>query len=279
MSDDRFVIRTPNGVVFTYGNPVKCPERGIDYQNFDFVARARSVDCLSDPKKLSVGEMLDALTVLEQIPTAWRSTFPVVNDQCVRRKALLRASPGFAAFTDWQEGARLHRLTPVEAAREFLIRLGEKTGRLSRELRLMPLLDAVRLLSQPKAAPGPAKAPPPLGDEQTAASPARPHRGDGQAAAADASGTVAPPPTALPQSLDSRAVGFAHEMLEKGGWINVAEVARRLGLKDRTKLYRSCPGFLALVKTDRQSNRDRKAGFRRGSKDRQTGRIECADDR
>jgi hypothetical protein len=84
-------------------------------------------------------------------------------------------------------------------------------------------------------------------------------------------------PTAFPQSLDSRAVGIAHEMLEKDGSINIAEVARRLGV-DRTKLYRSCPAFLAMARTDRQSNHDRKAGFHRGSKDRQTGRVECADE-
>jgi hypothetical protein len=88
---------------------------------------------------------------------------------------------------------------------------------------------------------------------------------------------VAPPPPTFPQSLDSRAVGIAHEMLQKGDPINIAEVARRLGV-DRTKLYRCCPGFQRVVEVDRQSNRDRKAGFRRGSKDRETGRIECADD-
>jgi hypothetical protein len=44
------------------------------------------------------------------------------------------------------------------------------------------------------------------------------------------------PGPAAPQSLDRRAVGFAHEMLAKGKGINVAEVARWLGC-ERTKLY------------------------------------------
>jgi hypothetical protein len=112
------------------------------------------------------------------------------------------------------------------------------------------------------------------------ANPAAPPRGPEPAAIA-----AGPPPspsspveltTALPQSLDSRAVGIAHELLEKDGSINVSEVARRL-VVERTKLYR-CKGFMALVNADRQSNHDRKAGFRRGSKNRETGRIECADD-
>jgi hypothetical protein len=82
---------------------------------------------------------------------------------------------------------------------------------------------------------------------------------------------------AWPQNLDSQAVGIAHEMLEQDGWINVSEVARRLDV-ERTKLYRHCPAFKAMVATDHQSNRDRQKRFHRGWKDRETGRVECADD-
>jgi hypothetical protein len=82
---------------------------------------------------------------------------------------------------------------------------------------------------------------------------------------------------AWPQNLDSRAVGVAHEMLGKDGWINVSEVARRLGV-ERTALYRDCPAFRALRARDRQARDDRRKEFPSGSKDRASGRVECADD-
>jgi hypothetical protein len=103
-----------------------------------------------------------------------------------------------------------------------------------------------------------------------------------QAAAAPASGTEARPPSdsatvSWPKGLDSQAVGIAHEMLEKDGWINVAEVARRLG-EERTKLYRSCPAFSAMVRADRQAKTDRKAEYLDGPKHHRSRRQKCASD-
>ena len=85
-----------------------------------------------------------------------------------------------------------------------------------------------------------------------------------------------PQPTkipAVPNCLDSRAVGFAHEMIQAGRGINVAEVARSLGC-DRTKMY-SLPGFRALVKQDRASREAAKARRPRGTKDRDTRTLEA----
>jgi hypothetical protein len=83
-------------------------------------------------------------------------------------------------------------------------------------------------------------------------------------------------PGPLPQGLESRAVGLGHEMLKRLGWINVTEVARRLGV-ERTKLYR-CTAFNALRLADRQQRQDRKSRYPKGSKDPYTGRTECASD-
>jgi len=109
-----------------------------------------------------------------------------------RRDAVPSKSPGWKAFLDWQAGphrrsrpispvvkavldlhARILRRSLDEAADEFRIQLGERTGKLTHEIESMPLLDAVRLLDRslaPEAASAPA-APPPPGD-RTPAGPA-----------------------------------------------------------------------------------------------------------
>ena len=78
----------------------------------------------------------------------------------------------------------------------------------------------------------------------------------------------------MPISLDSRAVGLAHEFFQAGKPINVAEVARMLGV-ERTKLYRGCPGFQAMVTQDRASAERAKKRRPRGSKDGETGQVEA----
>jgi hypothetical protein len=80
-------------------------------------------------------------------------------------------------------------------------------------------------------------------------------------------------PGTWPKSLDSKAVGIAHELLKVDGWINVAEVARRLN-EERTKLYRQCPTFMAMVEKDRASGEAAKSRRPRGSKDPKTGTVE-----
>jgi hypothetical protein len=90
--------------------------------------------------------------------------------------------------------------------------------------------------------------------------------------------TQSPAKPAWPKSLDSRAVGVAHEMLQRDGSVNVAEVARRLRV-ERTKLYRQCPAFKALVDRDRASREAAKSHRPRGWKDGDTGTLEgCAAD-
>jgi hypothetical protein len=76
-----------------------------------------------------------------------------------------------------------------------------------------------------------------------------------------------------PQSLDSRAVGLAHEILAEGRAIIVAEVARKLG-KERTSLY-DLPGFRALLEQDRASRDAAKQRRPRGTCDRLTGSVEA----
>jgi len=66
-------------------------------------------------------------------------------------------------------------------------------------------------------------------------------------------------------------------MLEEEGWINVAEVARRLEVS-RTKLYRRCRAFKGMVDTERQAKMDRKARYLSGPRDRRARRPECADE-
>jgi hypothetical protein len=88
--------------------------------------------------------------------------------------------------------ARLLRRSLVEAADDFLIQLEERTGKPTREIEPMPLLDAVRLLDR-SLAPEATDRPAPLTQgETTAAGADGSPRGDRQAAAADASATAAP---------------------------------------------------------------------------------------
>ncbi len=82
-----------------------------------------------------------------------------------------------------------------------------------------------------------------------------------------------PEAPAVPQSLDSRAVGFAHEMISKDNTINVSEVARLLEC-DRAKPY-DLPGFMALVKQDRASKEAAKKRRPRGAKDKRTRTVEA----
>jgi hypothetical protein len=95
-----------------------------------------------------------------------------------------------------------------------------------------------------------------------------------------AAGIETPPRDIPPQSLESRALGIAHETWAREGTVNVAGVARRLGVS-RDKLYR-CPNFCSLVRMSRQLNDDAKLRYPRGSKDRKTGTVEafgeCADE-
>lgn len=82
-----------------------------------------------------------------------------------------------------------------------------------------------------------------------------------------------PDRSSVPGSMDSRAVGFAHEMLSKKKRINVSEIARLLEV-ERTSLY-DLPGFHSLVKQDRASRKRDKGRWPKGTKDRKTRTIEA----
>lgn len=81
---------------------------------------------------------------------------------------------------------------------------------------------------------------------------------------------------AAPEDLDSRAVGFAHQAMNRGESINVSQIAKELGC-ERTKLY-DLPGFRALVDKNRADRDAAKKSRPRGSKDRKTGNMEAWDD-
>jgi hypothetical protein len=80
-----------------------------------------------------------------------------IEYQRILIEEVLLKSKGWAAFLEWKAHARLQRRSMAEAAEEFLIRLGEHTGKSDRELESMVLSDTVRLLIDQQAAPaGPA---------------------------------------------------------------------------------------------------------------------------
>jgi hypothetical protein len=162
-----FVIRTPNGTVFTYGNAAAAHKIDIDAMATDHIAEARRVDPMPEPEAITVGEMIDFITFIarasQEFP--YLLAMPEVGQQCNRREMVLSASPGWKAFQEWRD-IEHHRKTPLEAANELLALLVGRFRKPSKELRLMPLLDAFYLLGQPETASPPAAA---ERDEQTAA--------------------------------------------------------------------------------------------------------------
>jgi hypothetical protein len=169
MSEDPEVIRGPHGFRFTYSpttlpasqepeaiDPEKHPEWVTLVEDLRReslrMEEARQADPMPDPGALTVGELIKFITFLSRTPTEWLAT-PIIGQQCNRREVVLLASPGWKAFLDWKDRARLHRLSRVEAAEALLNLVGERTGKLTREIESMPLLDAVRLLEQPAAPP------------------------------------------------------------------------------------------------------------------------------
>ncbi len=186
---------------------------------------------------------------------------------------LYRLSTGLWVREDFRELPREVGLPGAaqwfkEAGTYFVLAPGENQWKLEPKVGLPDILRRDREAANPAAL-----AVLPATGESTPAAGAR---------ATAAAGIEAPPPRrredpSWPQSLDSRAMGVAHEMMDVQGWINVAEVARRLGVT-RTKLYRRCPAFKALLAVDRQVKMDRKAKYWSGPRDRRARRSECADE-
>jgi hypothetical protein len=165
--DDPTIVRGPHGVTFKYTNPPETagqqPEDFDPAKHPEWVARveenlrnesrmeeARRVDPMPDPETITVGEMIDFLTFIARTPHD-RLAVPEIGQMYLRRNMVLSASPGWKAFEHWRD-IEHHRKRPPEAANELLALLVERLRKPSRELRLMPLLDAVRLIDQPEAA-------------------------------------------------------------------------------------------------------------------------------
>jgi hypothetical protein len=207
------VIQAPGGFSFTY-SPTTLPtsQEPEDVsnrpewiawadelqRNEKRMADARRVDPMPDPEKISVGEMIDFITFVARTPQAWLA-IPEIGQQYIRRNSVLSASPGWKAFQEWRD-IEHHRKTPLEAANELLALLVDRQRRKSDELRLMPLLEAVRLLSQPAAA-----------------SPPTPTRENERADAAPASGTETPAanPSKAPEGKLDAAVASWTEAADK----------------------------------------------------------------
>jgi hypothetical protein len=175
MSDGPEVIRGPHGVSFTYSpttlpasqepevfDPSKHPEWVARMEEMHreglLMEEARRSDQMPDPDALTVGQMIDFITFLSRTPMEWLAN-PIIGQKYNRRDVVLLASPGWKAFLDWKDRARLHRRSRLEAAEELLNLVGERTGKLTREMRSTPLMEAVRLLDQPEAPAGPSADP------------------------------------------------------------------------------------------------------------------------
>jgi len=139
---------------------------------------------MPDPQRITVGEMIDFVTLIDRTPQDWLA-MPEIGQMVIRREKVLSASPGWRAFNDWKD-VEHHRKTPLEAAKELLALLVERLRKPSEQLRLMPLLAAVRLLGQLDAA-GPPDAPNASGTDVTkfTGEKSQPH-------SADLSGSVTP---------------------------------------------------------------------------------------
>jgi hypothetical protein len=129
------------------------------------LAEARARDPLPDPDRLTVGEMMDVLRVMEGA-YALIGTSKIFFEQYHRRERLLGENPGFKAFKRWANSV-LGTHPTSEAAEEFLSRLARQIQGTFEEAREMRLLDAVELLSPSRTAGLPSDLPP--GGESAAA--------------------------------------------------------------------------------------------------------------
>ena len=241
VSDDPEVIRGPHGFSFTYSpttlpasqepeafDPSKHPEWIARIEEFQRVGlemeRARLADPMPDPDVLTVGEMIKFITFLSRTPMEWLAN-PIIGQQYNRRDVVLLASPGWKAFLDWKDRARLHRLSRLEAAERLRDEVGERTAMLTREIESMPLMDAVRLLEQPGNPAGPTGPSPsgnrglgrpsghrrPMGSRPPPNRPGR-LRDECQAAGVKARGSLAPPSLEAPDLVTlNQAAGLVHK--------------------------------------------------------------------
>jgi hypothetical protein len=207
------------------------------------LAEARARDPLPDPDRLTVGETMAALRVMEGA-YALIGTSKIFFEQYHRRRELLDESPGFKVFRRWASSV-LGTHPTSEAAEAFLSRLARRIEGTFDEGRGMRLMDAVELLH-----PSPSAGPPPEGTE--APGPAAP-AGDLDPRP-DAPRTEAPPSNRkIPRgSLDERAT----IELKKNPSLTYAQLASILECRPGTlRDRRKCP-LLAIARALIKAERD-----------------------
>jgi hypothetical protein len=131
--------------------------------NESMMAEARRVDPMPDPNAITVGQTIDFVDLIARTPQGWLAK-PEIGQMIMRRELVLSASAGWKAFKKWSD-IEHHRKTPLEAAKELLALLVDRLRRPPDELRLMPLLEAVRLICQPEAAGRPPSGTNPIAEQ------------------------------------------------------------------------------------------------------------------
>jgi hypothetical protein len=162
---DPFVIRTPNGTLFSYGNAAAAQKIDVDAQQLelDEIEFART-EPLPNPATLTVGDMIKAFTFLSRTPPEWRKQ-PAIGQMLLRREMMLSASAGWRAFEKWVQRKHGCHVT-IEIAQAFRGELCRLLGKDFDEIEAIPLLESVHQLEHPESARPPA---PPREDEQPAA--------------------------------------------------------------------------------------------------------------
>lgn len=143
MSDDTFIVRTPDGIVMGYGDVAKAKKLDVEAATIDPITELRRADRLPDPASLTVGDVADALAFMAR----WGDQTPnlPIRDAVIRRDALLGASPGFAILRGWLQ-ANLGVNPSTEAMQVVISDLAKKLRKPFDAVRSIPLTDAVKLL-------------------------------------------------------------------------------------------------------------------------------------
>jgi hypothetical protein len=165
---DPFVLRAPNGTLFSYGNAGAAHKIDVDARQleFDEIEFART-EPLPNPATLTVGDMIKVFTVLSSAPPDWRKQ-PAIGQMLLRREMLLSASPGWRAFEKWVQRKHGCYVT-IKIAQDFRGELCRLLGKDFDAIEALPLLESAHQLEHSETARPPA---PPREDEQAAAAPA-----------------------------------------------------------------------------------------------------------
>lgn len=137
------VIRTPSGVVTSYGGITEETKLDLDAATADPVSEMRRTDRLPDPASLTVGDVSDALLAIKQM--APMAPLPPIRDAILRRDAMLGASPGFASLRESCQANLGIELT-ADSIATVVGRLATKLRKPFADVRSIPATDAVRIL-------------------------------------------------------------------------------------------------------------------------------------